>query len=370
MNDVSILPESPKGAVIDPTLYRVHTVGDSESDSSSDESDHNVSVVSIVDIADDIEDDEGDERDENQATKKKSRMLEALGIIDLPPIEDLTITVPHEECIPIGKISNIIDTLAIISANKGTPAIDLDSVLFLEQGSKTLGRVFDVFGPVSEPLYMVRFNTTDDIVNKEIKIGLDVFYAPRTRHTAFVFLDSLIKMRGSDASWEHDQEPPEGCLDYSDDEEERRAKAALRMRKSGASGDQQTVTNSRKNKRQRPDHPRHPATQRGQRPHYPPPNPFYMRGSAAGTGPSSAYANYSGHPAPNVWPPSSWAGRFPPPSWTIPPPQQAAAFQATDPTFGPSWTIPPPQQEQQAATFQATDPTFGCPPHLRHPPQP
>ena len=37
-----------------------------------------------------------------------------------------------------------------------TAAVDLESVLFLEKGSRALGRVFDVFGPVSRPFYAVR----------------------------------------------------------------------------------------------------------------------------------------------------------------------------------------------------------------------
>lgn len=34
-----------------------------------------------------------------------------LGIEDLPPIEELTITVPESDCVELGKISGIVDTL-------------------------------------------------------------------------------------------------------------------------------------------------------------------------------------------------------------------------------------------------------------------
>lgn len=34
-----------------------------------------------------------------------------LGIEDLPPIEDLTITVAESDCVELGKISGIVDTL-------------------------------------------------------------------------------------------------------------------------------------------------------------------------------------------------------------------------------------------------------------------
>ena len=82
-------------------------------------------------------------------------MLEDLGIFELAHLEDLKISVPEEECIPIGVVHNIIDPLVIVSAMKGCPAIDLDSVLFLDHGKTILGQVFDVFGQVSEPMYMV-----------------------------------------------------------------------------------------------------------------------------------------------------------------------------------------------------------------------
>lgn len=85
-------------------------------------------------------------------------MLEDLGILDLAPLEALKISVPEEECIPIGVVHKIIDPLVIVSAKKGCPAIDLDSALFLDHGKTFLGQVFDVFGQVSEPMYMVKRN--------------------------------------------------------------------------------------------------------------------------------------------------------------------------------------------------------------------
>ena len=37
----------------------------------------------------------------------------------------------------------------IVRAYPETPLVDLDSILFLDNGAKALGKVFDVFGPVS-----------------------------------------------------------------------------------------------------------------------------------------------------------------------------------------------------------------------------
>ena len=91
-------------------------------------------------------------------------------------------------------------------------------------------------------------------------MGMPVYCAPRTEHTSYVFVDQLRKMKGSDASWKHDQEPPVNCLDFSDDEEERRVKREAREKKRPS----QAVTD----KRQRMEGPTQAVSQS---------NPFYRR---------------------------------------------------------------------------------------------
>jgi len=108
---------------------------------------------------------------------------------------------------------------------------DLDTVLFLEKGRKVLGEVFDVLGQVADPLYCVRFNSNQQILDRGIKIGDVVYCAPKTEHTQFVILSKLMQVRGSDASWEHDVEPPSRYVDYSDDDEEREARQEQRKRR-------------------------------------------------------------------------------------------------------------------------------------------
>ncbi|XP_026677011.1 H/ACA ribonucleoprotein complex non-core subunit NAF1 [Diaphorina citri] len=155
---------------------------------------------------------------------KSTRNKGELDLGDLPPIEDLQISVPEDQCLPVGKILNIVDTLVLIKTLKNTPTLDLDSVLFLDKGQRSLGKIFDVIGPVSGPVYCVRFNSHQHIVDSNIKIDQDVYCAPQTEHTSYVPLPDLIKVKGSDASWERDQEPPPEVVEFSDDEEERRVK--------------------------------------------------------------------------------------------------------------------------------------------------
>ena len=149
---------------------------------------------------------------------------------ELPPIEDLHISVPAYECIKIGFVKEVVDEMVVVQAEANSAALDLDTVLFLENGQRPLGRIFDVMGPVMQPFYCVRFNSKEHVQEKDVSKGAPVFFAPRTEHTAFIFLAELMKMKGSDASWENDNEPPPAHMDFSDDESERIAKGKGKKR--------------------------------------------------------------------------------------------------------------------------------------------
>lgn len=112
----------------------------------------------------------------------------------------------------------------LVESLPGFAAVDIDTVLFLEKGNRTLGQVFDVMGNVSSPIYCVRFNTEQDIHTKNIKAGLQVYVAPQTQYTNFIVLSDLMKQKGCDASWENDHEAPDDFNEYSDDEAERLAR--------------------------------------------------------------------------------------------------------------------------------------------------
>ena len=79
------------------------------------------------------------------------------------------------------------DTLVVVQSMPGKPAVDLESVLFLDKGSRPLGKVFDVIGPVSLPLYCVRFNSHDHIKEAGVSVGTSVYVAPRYSHTLAPF---------------------------------------------------------------------------------------------------------------------------------------------------------------------------------------
>ena len=101
---------------------------------------------------------------------------------ELPPVQDLDFTVNESEVTKIGVIRSSVDELVVIESLPGNPAIDIDSVLFLDHGKRALGRVFDVIGPVALPYYCVRFNSKDHIqvfdifLKKDSEISLKQFF--------------------------------------------------------------------------------------------------------------------------------------------------------------------------------------------------
>lgn len=186
-------------------------------------------------------------------------------------------------------------------------AVDIDTVLFLDKGNRTLGQVFDVMGNVSEPIYCVRFNKSQDIVDNKIDVGAIVYVAPKTEHTNFIVLAELMRQRGTDASWEDDIEPPDGCIEYSDDEEERLANRTRRQQqrnrnRPSISSDVDAPTTNKVQVKQEPNMNRSNRRIRRQKPNHRPgpnqyqPNQFYKDNRGYANMPS-VYSNY-----PNVYP--------------------------------------------------------------------
>ncbi|XP_017094500.2 H/ACA ribonucleoprotein complex non-core subunit NAF1 [Drosophila bipectinata] len=236
--------------VTDTTTYRrpvvdVSSSSDASASSSSSDSDSDSEGEYLTVLRKKIEkkintedcDEDDDDFDEDGASGDRPRRRQPpkvrgeMLLDDLPPIHQLEITVPEDECVELGKVHSIVDQLVLVSVIPNSSLFDLDTVLFLEKGRKVLGEVFDVLGQVADPLYCVRFNSNKEIKDRGINIGDVVYCAPKTEHTQFVILSKLMKIRGSDASWEHDVEPPERYIDYSDDEAQREAKHEQRKRR-------------------------------------------------------------------------------------------------------------------------------------------
>ncbi|XP_062991186.1 H/ACA ribonucleoprotein complex non-core subunit NAF1 [Elgaria multicarinata webbii] len=192
---------------------------DSETESDTDSSSSSSSSSCLPMLS---EDDDQQHKNENYCSiRKKGGMSEQ----DPLPVEDLIIILPESvELMSFGKVSSIIEHLVIIESQKGLPPVNEETVLFKED-RHSVGKIFEVFGPVSHPFYVIQFNSPEHIESKGIKMHDPVYFAPSVESfTQYIFPEKLKQDRGSDASWKNDEEPPPEALEFSDDEKERAAK--------------------------------------------------------------------------------------------------------------------------------------------------
>ncbi|NXG03402.1 NAF1 protein, partial [Sakesphorus luctuosus] len=188
---------------------------DTESDNSSTTSSSSVLLIS----------DEDDHPNQKGNPSCFIRTKDELPIDELPPVEDLSIILPDDvELKLFGTVSSIIEQLVIIESLKGLPPVNEESVIFKEN-RQAAGKIFEIFGPVLHPFYVLRFNSSEHIKEKGINVQDSMYFAPSVKDfTQYIFAERLKQEKGSDASWKHDQEPPPEALDFSDDEKEREAK--------------------------------------------------------------------------------------------------------------------------------------------------
>lgn len=80
----------------------------------------------------------------------------------------------------------------MVEAISGMPPYNLDTYMFLEDCT-FLGAVFDVMGPVSSPIYVLRFRSAVDVAKLNVNVDVKVFVSPRGEHTKYVFLRDLLR---------------------------------------------------------------------------------------------------------------------------------------------------------------------------------
>jgi len=81
-------------------------------------------------------------------------------------------------------------------------------------------QIFETFGPLTQPLYSLRFPSASDLHARHpgIKSGMKVYYCPS--RSTFAYTSAIRLQKGNDASNIYDEEVGEDELDFSDDEKE------------------------------------------------------------------------------------------------------------------------------------------------------
>ncbi|KAG2044398.1 Gar1/Naf1 RNA binding region-domain-containing protein [Suillus americanus] len=205
---------------------------DSDSESDEDETADKAGDKNALDPRKpqiDVDDDE-----ESGATAVASYVQTKNEIVETDIVVPSVSEVGLEEVLEkVGEVMNIIGHVVIV---KGLPAasekaLDVETLLVFDD-RQVLGHVYETFGPTSQPLYQIKFNQSYPLDTEKIRVAREVYHIPQRSN--FVFMEYLKKLRGSDASNIHDEEPGEDEMEFSDDEQEAAFKQA-RKKKRGMS---------------------------------------------------------------------------------------------------------------------------------------
>ncbi|XP_045468140.1 H/ACA ribonucleoprotein complex non-core subunit NAF1-like [Harmonia axyridis] len=210
--------------------------GSSSSDSDSDSEDSSEDSDSETDDSSETDDEIQEIKVEN--IKRKEQQEESwqsiLGVdkasIELPDITSLELN-DKDQFIYMGHFENVIDNIVTVAALPQMPAYDLETLLFLEEGRKVLGYIFDVMGPVTAPVYIILMKSAEAIADLQLEKGAKVYCAPQSKYTKYILLQELMNIRGSDASWIGDVEVPQELQEYSDDEQEQLSKKVTKRKR-------------------------------------------------------------------------------------------------------------------------------------------
>ncbi|CAM8995739.1 unnamed protein product [Rhodiola kirilowii] len=171
-------------------------------------------------------------------------------IIELPPVPQIDVTLnSSHETVPVGVVLSIVDKNVIVEGVEKHNPLNEGSILWITESREPLGLVDDIFGPVKNPYYSIRYNSADEVPSG-ISIGTPVCFVPE--FVNHVINDASLYKKGYDASNENDEELSEE-LEFSDDEKEAEYRRMLKISKRGSNdeaGGKKKKKDKRKNKNQ------------------------------------------------------------------------------------------------------------------------
>ncbi|XP_010323717.1 H/ACA ribonucleoprotein complex non-core subunit NAF1 isoform X2 [Solanum lycopersicum] len=215
---------------------------DEDESSSNDEAEEEANMEEGEIVASDVDEMVGwDDDDEDTGVKGPIRSKNEVQV--LPPVPEVTATLqPHHQMQPVGVVSSTIGAQVVVEGvEKHTPLCD-GSILWITESRFPLGIVDEIFGPVKNPYYIVRYNSENE-VPPGIHPGTLISFVPE--FSSYILNDNSLYKKGYDASGENDEEASED--EFSDDEKEAEHRRMLKMKKRDVMNDQKP--GNRKDKR-------------------------------------------------------------------------------------------------------------------------
>ncbi|KZT08717.1 NAF1-domain-containing protein [Laetiporus sulphureus 93-53] len=226
--------EDPDASLPSESTMGLSSSSSSEADSDSDSDEETQETSGKTAKLDDAE--MGEDEDSGPAISSESQVMTKSEVTEASiVIPDINEVGPDEVLEKVGEVMNIVGKVVIVKgdasqiANRASErALDSDTLLVFED-RKVLGYICETFGPTYQPLYQVKFSDQYPLDSDKVQISKPVFHVPARSN--FVFVRALQRMKGSDASNVHDEEPADDEIEFSDDEAELAHKRALAQRR-------------------------------------------------------------------------------------------------------------------------------------------
>ncbi|KAJ0052849.1 hypothetical protein Pint_02183 [Pistacia integerrima] len=150
----------------------------------------------------------------------------------LPPVPQVNVTLqPHHQMQPVGVVLSVIGVQVIVEGVEKHNPLNEGSILWITESRSPLGLIDEIFGPVKNPYYLIRYNS-ESVIPAGVCVGsLISFVQEFANH---VLNDKNLYKKGYDASGDNDEELSDEA-EFSDDEKEAEYKRKLKMEKRGMS---------------------------------------------------------------------------------------------------------------------------------------
>ncbi|TXG74523.1 hypothetical protein ES288_1Z037000v1 [Gossypium darwinii] len=146
---------------------------DEEEEEDDDEEDGTDEILSALDIELDEVDDEEEDAGALRGPIKSKNEVEVLP--QVPPL-DVELQ-PHHQMLPVGVVLSVISTKVIVEGREQHNPLNEGSILWITADRSPLGFVDEIFGPVKNPYYVIRYNSESE-VPAGIHEGTSISFVP------------------------------------------------------------------------------------------------------------------------------------------------------------------------------------------------
>ncbi|KAK7404964.1 hypothetical protein VNO78_06055 [Psophocarpus tetragonolobus] len=180
---------------------------------------------SVVDDDVDHDDEDGDDDAGRGPIRSKNELQ------NLPPVPSVNATLEsHHQMLPVGIVTSVLGAQVIVEGVEKHDPLNEGSILWLTESRKPLGLVDEIFGPVKNPYYVVRYNSESE-VPAGIHGGTLISFVPE--YADHVLNNKDLYKKGYDASGANDEELSDE-MEFSDDEKEAEYRRMQKTTKRGA----------------------------------------------------------------------------------------------------------------------------------------